>query len=89
VPRRLFTLLAICVADYLLWRWSSASGPQAVALVSGLALLPLALAGLVLGVGTLMRRVRRKPARAASGARSAAAVEVHQETVEKPERVAA
>jgi hypothetical protein len=64
------TLLAL--GDYLLWNWSVGAGHDIVALVAGVALIPLLIAFawlLVLGVARLLADVAQRPR-----SRSAAAV---------------
>ena len=55
----------LTVGDYLLWNWSLGGNHVALALVSGLSLLPLAGACLLLAVLTLtqaLARLTRRPA---------------------------
>lgn len=92
VPRRPLLLLAITIADYLLWQWSASSGPQLIALVTGLVLLPLAIATIVLAAGALARGatrhrapVRRRAHRARRGVRGTEQDDV----VERHERLVA
>lgn len=88
--RRPLPLLAVTIADYLLWRWSAASGPQVVAVITGLALLPLVLATLALGVSALTRRATGRKARhQRTGHGGGLGESPQEEAAEKPERIAA
>jgi hypothetical protein len=68
----LVPVLGIAIGDYLLWNWSLNGSHDVLALVSGLTLPPLVVAGLwllVLSVADLIAaRVRRPSARARAGA---------------------
>ena len=67
--RPLVFVSGLTVADYLLWNWSLNSNHDVLALVSGLTLPPLAVAGLWLLSLTLARLIAhtaRRPARRAS-----------------------
>jgi hypothetical protein len=63
--RPLVLVLGLTVGDYLLWNWSLDAGHDVLALISGLALTPLAVASLWLlvlnGARLLGRMTRREP----------------------------
>jgi len=63
--RALLSVLALTLADYLLWHWSLAGNHDVLALASGLTLPPLAVAGawlLALSLARLLARGARAPA---------------------------
>jgi hypothetical protein len=63
--RPLVLVLGLTVGNYLLWNWSLDAGHDVLALISGLALTPLAVASLWLlvlnGARLLGRMTRREP----------------------------
>jgi hypothetical protein len=64
--RPLVLVSGLTVGDYMLWNWSLSAGHDVLALISGLALTPLAVAWLwllALSVGRAIARLtRREPA---------------------------
>jgi hypothetical protein len=74
VPRRPSVfVLALTVGDYLLWNWSLSANHEALALISGLTLPPLALVSLWIIAVNAMRLVaafaaRRRAVRASRAA---------------------
>ncbi len=68
-------VLVITVGDYLLWNWSLSANHDALALVSGLTLPPLALVSLwIIALGTmrLLAALAQRPGRARASGRPAA-----------------
>jgi hypothetical protein len=80
VPQRPIRSLAVvgvlALGDYMLWNWSVGASHDVVALVAGVALIPLliALAWLVVvAVARLLAHVAQRPRASGAGARAAAA----------------
>jgi hypothetical protein len=74
--RPLVFVSGLTVGDYLLWNWSLYSNHDAIALISGLTLPPLALCAfslLVLSLARLLAAVTRRPAARRAASRSPSA----------------